>query len=318
MRGPIRPVADPIAVWLVRRPCGGHCAARVDRTTDSRARAATQRHLGGPRWQIARGAWGEWVALSFRANTHGSLTRAVCRVSRQVLTGCFVFMADLMRGLSADLAVRSHVCFTRASSYEGKATVSAGSVAFDWGALDAMAATLRGADVLVVEDIVDSGRTLHALVAALHERGAASVRIAALLDKKSRRVPDLKLPIDYVGFEVGSPPGRCARTRVARHHSAADPCPAPLHRPHRLRLPLPPPTSPYILSLPPSPPSPPSPPFPPLGCSALLPASGNGLGGTQSCVSLLNRACFPSLSLSLSLSLPLPSPSIFSPPFPSP
>ena len=59
---------------------------------------------------------------------------------------------------------------------------------------------LKGRDVLVVEDIVDSGRTLSYLLEILQERGPASLRLCTLLDKPDRRVIDVK--VDYTGFQI--------------------------------------------------------------------------------------------------------------------
>ena len=60
--------------------------------------------------------------------------------------------------------------------------------------------TLEGKDVLVVEDIIDSGRTLHYLLEVLKKRQPKSMRLCTLLDKPDRRVADVK--VDYVGFEI--------------------------------------------------------------------------------------------------------------------
>ena len=61
---------------------------------------------------------------------------------------------------------------------------------------------LEGEDVIIVEDIIDSGRTLHFLEELFRARGAASIRAVTLLDKPSRRVPGLDVKIDYRGFEI--------------------------------------------------------------------------------------------------------------------
>ncbi|MDR1590080.1 MAG: hypoxanthine phosphoribosyltransferase [Oscillospiraceae bacterium] len=107
-----------------------------------------------------------------------------------VLKGCFVFMADLMRHIDLYCEVR----FITASSY-GSGTVSSGGVRLgDISQLD-----IEGRDVVVVEDIVDSGLTLKRLRDCLLEMRPASLRICALLDKKSRR--EIEVEIDYIGFE---------------------------------------------------------------------------------------------------------------------
>lgn len=108
-----------------------------------------------------------------------------------VLRGAFVFMADLVRRLQLPLTVD----FVRLASY-GASTSSSGRVRLIHG----VRSSLRGRDVLVVEDIVDTGLTTSFLLAYLKERGAASVRICALLDKPARRRTQVSL--DYVGFTV--------------------------------------------------------------------------------------------------------------------
>ena len=108
-----------------------------------------------------------------------------------VLNGAFIFMADLVREIKLDLQVD----FIRVASY-GMSTESSGEVRFSKDVeLD-----IRGRDILVVEDIVDTGRTLFSLLNYLNKRGAKSVRTCALIDKKERR--EVKVTIEYVGFEV--------------------------------------------------------------------------------------------------------------------
>lgn len=109
-----------------------------------------------------------------------------------VLKGSFIFMADLIRKL--DLPCQ--VLFLRASSY-GASTVSSGNVKVE--ALPE-ADSLRGADVLLVEDILDSGRTLKTLSDLFMESGAHSVRICTMLDKPARRAAPITT--DFCGFEV--------------------------------------------------------------------------------------------------------------------
>lgn len=109
-----------------------------------------------------------------------------------VLKGSFIFMADLIRRV--DLPCQ--VLFLRASSY-GSATVSSGNVQVT--ELPEKE-TLQGADVLLVEDILDSGRTLKKLSDLFLDSGANSVRICTMLDKPARRVADVKT--DFCGFTV--------------------------------------------------------------------------------------------------------------------
>jgi hypoxanthine phosphoribosyltransferase len=109
-----------------------------------------------------------------------------------VLKGAYVFLADLCRQMS----VMHEVHFMAISSYGGRATRSSGVVRI----LMDLAASPEGRHVLVVEDIVDSGRTLDYILRNLHTRNPASVRVCTLLTKPSRR--EIEVPLDYVGFEI--------------------------------------------------------------------------------------------------------------------
>lgn len=108
-----------------------------------------------------------------------------------ILKGAVVFYSDLIREI--DLPLRTD--FMAVSSY-GSATKSSGVVQLRKD-LDR---PVEGMDVLIVEDIVDSGMTLSYLKRVFADRGAASVRIATLLDKPARRRVDLKA--DYFCFEI--------------------------------------------------------------------------------------------------------------------
>jgi len=108
-----------------------------------------------------------------------------------VLKGAFVFLADLTRHLK----VRHEVDFMEISSY-GAGTESTGVVRI---LLD-LEQSIEGRHVLIVEDIVDSGRTLAYMRRNLQTRGPASLRVCALLSKPSCREVDVTL--DWVGFEV--------------------------------------------------------------------------------------------------------------------
>jgi len=108
-----------------------------------------------------------------------------------VLKGAIFVVSDLHRRLSVPAAVD----FMAVSSY-GSATTSSGVVRI----LKDLDTQIEGRDVLVVEDIVDSGLTLDYLLKNLRSRKPASVEVLALLTKPSRREVDL--PIRYVGFEV--------------------------------------------------------------------------------------------------------------------
>ena len=108
-----------------------------------------------------------------------------------VLNGAFIFMADLARSLTIDVELD----FVRVASY-GMSSTSSGSITLSKDVdLD-----LRNKDVLLVEDIVDTGRTLAWLKDFFHDKGASSVRICTLIDKKERRQADVE--VDFLGFDV--------------------------------------------------------------------------------------------------------------------
>lgn len=108
-----------------------------------------------------------------------------------VLKGCFVFMADLMRAV--DLPCK--LDFMAVSSY-GSGTSTTGAVRITRD----LSRDIEGEDVIIVEDILDSGVTLYYLRDYLARRRPASVRIVTLLDKPERRKADVKA--DYFGFVV--------------------------------------------------------------------------------------------------------------------
>jgi hypoxanthine phosphoribosyltransferase len=108
-----------------------------------------------------------------------------------VLKGAILVMADLVRHLKMNCEVE----FVRLSSY-GRARTSSGTVTI----LKDIATDIRGKDVLIVEEIIDSGRTLKFLYERLKTAGAASVEIVTLLDKASKRMVDV--PVKYVGRVV--------------------------------------------------------------------------------------------------------------------
>ncbi len=108
-----------------------------------------------------------------------------------VLKGCFVFMADLLR--SVDLLC--DMDFMAVSSY-GNGTGTTGAVKINKD----LSRDIEGKDVIIVEDILDSGVTLSYLKNYLECRNPASVRIVTLLDKPARRRADIKA--DYFGFDV--------------------------------------------------------------------------------------------------------------------
>ena len=111
-----------------------------------------------------------------------------------ILAGGFIFLGDLVRAL-ARLGVEPRVDFM-AVSHSGQSTESSGRVQIKKDtALD-----LTGRPILIVDDILDSGRTLSLVRDHLAQRGPSWLRICVLLDKPSRRV--VPISADYVGFEV--------------------------------------------------------------------------------------------------------------------
>lgn len=109
-----------------------------------------------------------------------------------VLKGAWVFLADLVRHLTIPV----HCDFVKLSSYGG-GTTSSGQVQLH---LD-LSFPVEGQDVVIVEDIIDSGTCAVWLLDHLRRKKPASIRLCALLDKPSRRVVSVKP--DYLGFEIG-------------------------------------------------------------------------------------------------------------------
>lgn len=106
-----------------------------------------------------------------------------------VLKGCYVFLADLARKIDLDVEIQ----FLTASSY-GFSSVSSGMVSVD-KAIDFIT---KGRDVIVIEDILDTGVTLTALHAMIIKQKPASLKICTLLDKPERR--EMPIKADYTGF----------------------------------------------------------------------------------------------------------------------
>jgi len=108
-----------------------------------------------------------------------------------VLKGAFLFLGDLIRAMPGHITIDFMAC----SSY-GSSTSSSGEVRLSKD-LDV---GIEGRDVIIVEDIVDTGLTLHYLQEILQARGPRSLRTACLLSKPSRRKIDVK--VDYIGFTI--------------------------------------------------------------------------------------------------------------------
>jgi hypoxanthine phosphoribosyltransferase len=108
-----------------------------------------------------------------------------------VLKGAYVFMADLMRALKMDVEID----FVRLSSYRNEKT-STGTVTL----IKDISRDIQGKHVLIVEEIIDSGRSLRFLYDRLIQSSPASLEIVTLLDKTSKRVVDV--PVKYIGRKV--------------------------------------------------------------------------------------------------------------------
>jgi hypoxanthine phosphoribosyltransferase len=107
-----------------------------------------------------------------------------------ILNGSFMFAADLFRYLKID----AEICFIKLASYKG--TKSSGHVITAIG-LDT---DITGRDIIIVEDIVDTGKTLSQFLPQLHNQQPASLKIAVLLDKKEAR--QFEVPVDYICFSI--------------------------------------------------------------------------------------------------------------------
>ena len=108
-----------------------------------------------------------------------------------ILKGANVFTCDLIRQIDLDVKID----FMSVSSY-GSGTESSGTVRI----LKDLDTDIKGRNVLIVEDIIDSGRTLSNLVKELQIREPKSLKLCTLLDKPSRR--DVDVDVEYVGFEI--------------------------------------------------------------------------------------------------------------------
>lgn len=129
-------------------------------------------------------ALGEQISADYQ----GRNLRIVC-----ILRGAVFFMCELAKRITVPVSFD----FMSVSSY-GSRTTSSGIVRI----LKDLEDPVAGLDVLIVEDIIDSGRTLSFLMELFRTRGAASIRTCTLLDKPSRRDPDVHINVDYRGFEI--------------------------------------------------------------------------------------------------------------------
>jgi len=109
-----------------------------------------------------------------------------------ILKGSVIFLSDLMRALT----IPHQIDFMAVSSYGVGARASSGVVRI---VMD-LATNIEGRNVLIVEDIIDTGQTLDYITRILRERAPKSLRICTLLNKPSRR--EIEIPVDYVGFDI--------------------------------------------------------------------------------------------------------------------
>ena len=109
-----------------------------------------------------------------------------------ILKGSVFFTVDLAKKINGDVKLE----FIRVSSYEGTSTESSGEIKMKLDLKD----SIQGKDVIVVEDIIDTGRTLSYLIEYLKMKKPNSVKLCTLLDKKERRVCEVH--VDYTGFEI--------------------------------------------------------------------------------------------------------------------
>ncbi len=126
------------------------------------------------------------LAAQISKDYEGKSIHLIC-----VLKGGVFFMCELAKRITVPVSLD----FMSVSSY-GSGTVSSGAVRI----VKDLDEPLEGKDVLIAEDIVDSGNTLHYLVEILHKRNPASIKICTLLDKPDRRTADVK--VDYTGFNI--------------------------------------------------------------------------------------------------------------------
>jgi len=110
-----------------------------------------------------------------------------------ILKGSFIFLADLIRAISPEIPVE--LDFMSVSSY-GDATTTSGTIHIEKD----LGISIEGKDVIIVEDIVDSGLTLLHVYNILLARGARSLRVATLLEKPGNSKYDR--PLDYIGFKI--------------------------------------------------------------------------------------------------------------------
>lgn len=125
------------------------------------------------------------IAASINSDYAGKRPLFIC-----ILNGSFMFAADLFKSIS----IEAEICFIKLVSYKGMK--STGKVVTSIGLED----DIFGKDIIIVEDIVDTGKTLHDFLPQLQHQQPRSLKIASLLHKSEATVYPLRL--DYVGFDI--------------------------------------------------------------------------------------------------------------------
>lgn len=133
-------------------------------------------------------AYCETLAQTIEKDYKGQNLTLLC-----LLKGSVPFIAELSKHFTRD---DINYEYLRASSYEGASTESAGEVTISSATYD----SLKGQNVIVIEDIIDTGYTLSAVYKYLIDEGVNSVKIATLLDKPERR--EIEIEPDYIGFSI--------------------------------------------------------------------------------------------------------------------
>ncbi len=126
------------------------------------------------------------IAAQVNRDYEGKELVVVC-----VLKGAFMFFSDLLKRVT----VRPEIDFVRCASY-GKGTNSTKTISFTKD----LEVSIQHKHVLIIEDVVDTGHTIDFLMRQLQARGAASIRLAAIVDKVERREVDVR--VDYPGFAL--------------------------------------------------------------------------------------------------------------------
>ena len=124
---------------------------------------------------------GEQITLDYQ----GKSPVIIC-----MLKGAVYFFADLTKNIDLPIMID----FARLSSYRN------GTISGEMQVIADITTDISGKDVLIVEDIIDSGKTLSFFIKMLEKQNPASIKICAFLDKKERREVDIK--VDYVGFDI--------------------------------------------------------------------------------------------------------------------